>query len=199
MRSNADRLSRVWPSSRPHLLPTLSSVSPDLQTEQRCPRCRALVRPGTPWCTLCYADLRPTPERVTPERPATEPADLVPAVDEPAVAAAAALPVTTQPFDPLTAPIDALEGPPPVPAGVDRAASSAVTWPCHRCGERVPFDDGICRSCGAVFLDGASEADPVLRRFGSVSSQAKVVIMLGGSAAMAAIFLGLMYLLGALF
>ncbi len=130
--------------------------------------------------------------------------------------------MTTQPFDPLTAPIDALEGPPPVPAGVDRAAvpagvdraavpagvdraavpadaSSAVTWPCHRCGEQVPFDDGVCRSCGAVFLDGASEVDPVLRRFGSVSPQAKAVIMLGGSAAMAAIFLGLMYLLGALF
>jgi hypothetical protein len=153
-----------------------------------------LVRPGAPWCTLCYADLRPSSEPTAPELTAPEPADLEPAVYPPAAAPAAQLPVTTRPFDPLTAPIGAIEGPPP-----DSAAASVAAWPCHRCGEQVPFDDGVCRSCGAVFLDGASEADPVLRRFGAVSPQAKAVIMLGGSAAMAAIFLGLMYLLGALF
>ena len=24
----------------------------------RCPACAAALRPGAPWCTLCYADLR---------------------------------------------------------------------------------------------------------------------------------------------
>lgn len=32
------------------------AVSPD-----RCPACDAVVSDGSPWCTLCYADLRPEP------------------------------------------------------------------------------------------------------------------------------------------
>lgn len=27
-----------------------------------CPACGAALRPDAPWCTLCYADLRPKPE-----------------------------------------------------------------------------------------------------------------------------------------
>jgi len=29
------------------------------QTDVRCPQCAALVRAGSQWCTLCFADLRP--------------------------------------------------------------------------------------------------------------------------------------------
>lgn len=35
-----------------------------LESATRCPHCRASVRPGAPWCTLCHADLRPPPEPV---------------------------------------------------------------------------------------------------------------------------------------
>lgn len=35
--------------------------------EMRCGGCAAALRPGAPWCTLCYADLRPA-------EPASEPA-----------------------------------------------------------------------------------------------------------------------------
>jgi hypothetical protein len=27
----------------------------------QCPHCRGAVRPGAPWCTQCWADLRPAP------------------------------------------------------------------------------------------------------------------------------------------
>ena len=36
------------------------------RAETRCPSCRAAVRPGAPWCTLCHADLRPAPAPVVP-------------------------------------------------------------------------------------------------------------------------------------
>ena len=40
----------------------------------RCPSCAATLRAGAPWCTLCYADLRPPPPEppadVRPESPA---------------------------------------------------------------------------------------------------------------------------------
>lgn len=39
-----------------------------LETATRCPHCRAGVRPGAPWCTLCHTDLRPTPEPVPAPR-----------------------------------------------------------------------------------------------------------------------------------
>ena len=31
------------------------------QADVRCPQCAALVRAGSQWCTLCFADLRPAP------------------------------------------------------------------------------------------------------------------------------------------
>ena len=37
-----------------------------LETAARCPHCRAAVRPGAPWCTLCHADLRPAPPEPEP-------------------------------------------------------------------------------------------------------------------------------------
>ena len=37
-------------------------MGPDLVPLTACPACGAALRPGAPWCTLCYADLRPTPE-----------------------------------------------------------------------------------------------------------------------------------------
>ena len=57
-----------------------------LETASRCPHCRASVRPGAPWCTLCHADLRPEPS---------------PVAEAPVVAVA---PVV-RPLDPLTAPL----------------------------------------------------------------------------------------------
>lgn len=172
-------------------MPTCTNVS--VQVEQRCPNCAALVRPGAPWCTLCYADLRPAPAQLD-ARPAT------PALD-PAL-------------DPLTAPLALLErvaahgsevaGAAPVaeePGVVAEEPESVpgASWPCRRCGVRVAFDELTCTSCGAPFLDAEANDDPVLRRIRSVSTPAKAAIMIGGSVGLAGLFLGLMYVLGAVF
>lgn len=45
-----------------------------LVTVERCPHCRASVRPGAPWCTLCHADLRLAPEPAVPAPTAAAPA-----------------------------------------------------------------------------------------------------------------------------
>lgn len=31
-----------------------------------CPRCSAALRPGAPWCTQCFLDVRPAPARAAP-------------------------------------------------------------------------------------------------------------------------------------
>jgi hypothetical protein len=111
-----------------------------------CPACGAAVRPESPWCTLCYADLRPKPEP-EPEPapvdpvPAPEPAPVhpVPAASQPAIPAQAA--------DPLTAPLAALDGP---------------TWPCSACGTPNPMERETCSACGVGFLAGARDESPLL-------------------------------------
>ena len=113
-----------------------------LETASRCPHCRASVRPGAPWCTLCHADLRPPP--------APEPVPV--AVLPPAFAAAPALdPLTAPALDPLTAPAAAL-GLPPRPG-------SEPTWPCSSCGAANPIAADACASCGAGFLAGLRDTE----------------------------------------
>lgn len=107
-----------------------------LETAARCPHCRASVRPGAPWCTLCHADLRPPPPAPAPE-------------PEPVPVAAA--PVQRPAVDPLTAPAAAL-GLPPRPG-------SEPTWPCSSCGTANPIAANACASCGAGFLAGLRETE----------------------------------------
>lgn len=88
-----------------------------LETASRCPHCRASVRPGAPWCTLCHADLRPPPEPVL----------------------AAPAPVV-RPLDPLTAPAPALGLPardgnePTWPCTTCGAANPIAANACTACG-----------------------------------------------------------------
>jgi len=111
----------------------------------RCPACAAALRPGAPWCTLCYADLRPAPEPA----PALAPA-----------------PARQPRFDPLTAPAEVLglpgrhaaadglgpaAGPPPTAA--------AAWWPCSACGTGNPLTESVCSACGTGFLAGVREAE----------------------------------------
>jgi hypothetical protein len=163
---------------------TVDDGLPDIA---RCPRCAALVRPGSPWCTLCYADVRP---RQQPPPPPSASAG-------------------TDPLDPLTAPLALLdrvdrEGDRAVeaaPAAAPTSATGPAGWPCLRCGATVPLDDGTCTSCGAGFLEGTLAADPVLGRLGrgQISNQTKAFIMIGGSVGLLLLGLGLMYLLGSIF
>jgi len=170
----------------------------------RCPRCAALARPGSQWCTLCYADLRPPPE------PAFEPAP------EPAPEGSASEVFTPGLLDPLTAPLALLERQEPAPnaqplatattattaATADAAASPVARgWPCIRCGAVAPFTETTCPACGAAFLEGApGNATPLDRLVsGAASDQTKLLIMVGGGLGLLVLLLGLMYLFGTVF
>jgi hypothetical protein len=132
-------------------------------TGSRCPACGAATPEGVPWCSLCYADLRPAPAPDVPA-PTPEPSAAVPTEAPGAVVGAAS--------DPLTAPIATLLGAPaePLPAAVPAASpalpavvaldaeldpAEAVTWPCLRCRAAVPLALDACPECGAGFLAGA--------------------------------------------
>lgn len=106
----------------------------DAAAGARCPSCSATLRAGAPWCTLCYADLRPKVE----VRPVV--------VEPPPVAvpvrAAYGLPAP----DPLTGPLTDPGGAPT--AGVRPEA----TWPCATCGAANGLTAPACGACGAGFL-----------------------------------------------
>lgn len=46
-----------------------SAALPSAAVDGRCPQCAGAVRPDAPWCTQCWADLRPPPEPVAVARP----------------------------------------------------------------------------------------------------------------------------------
>ena len=100
-----------------------------------CPSCGAAVRPDSPWCTLCYADLRAAPE---PE-PVPEP-ESPPMIASPA---------------PTSEPPAAAEAAPAAPA-------AEPTWPCSSCGTPNPFDRDTCVKCGTGFLAAAHDSGPLL-------------------------------------
>ena len=86
-----------------------------LEPATRCPHCRAAVRPGAPWCTLCHADLRPPP-------PAPEP--------EPAPVPVAAAPAPT----PAPAPAPAPAGEPAWPCATCGTPNPFSLDACAACG-----------------------------------------------------------------
>lgn len=99
----------------------------------RCPTCSAAVKPGDPWCTLCYADLRPQ----APEPP-----------PPPSVA--------TPSYDPLSDPLE------PATTGLVTApvaAASGPTWPCATCGAGNPMARDTCHACGMPFLSGLRDQE----------------------------------------
>lgn len=119
--------------------------------DARCPRCSAALRPGAPWCTLCYADLRPPPEPVQQLEPVHPPGPLQ-----------AAEPVPVPTYDPLTDPLPGART-----GAVDLLAPApvapSVTWPCTTCAAVNPLDADRCAACGSGFLAALRETeDPLL-------------------------------------
>jgi hypothetical protein len=134
-------------------------------TGSRCPACGAATPETVPWCSLCYADLRPVPAAAVPATRNVASVDVPPAAPDTLGDAAQ---------DPLTAPISTLLSPPteltppaaatapePSPAaaealpGLVDAQLASATWPCARCGAKVPLLSDACNECGAGFLNGA--------------------------------------------
>ena len=164
------------------------------EKDARCPRCGAHVRADAPWCTLCYADLRPAPAPVA-------------VVAAPAATAAEELAALA--YDPLTAPLALVEagGHGHVSSGsltetAESAASEKVTgWPCTRCGAVVSFDESACSSCGTEFLAGAAGEPDFVQRIaaGGISTGKQVMIIAGGTVGLVALLLIVLLIAGAIF
>ena len=125
-------------------------MGPDLTQLPRtaaCPSCGASLRADAPWCTLCYADLRPKAALAVPV-PTVGPATVAhcaPAGDPLTQPLLAFLPpVPTQ--VPLPAPAQA------TPAVLAVAGQVPVTWPCDQCGAANPMTVMACTDCGSAFL-----------------------------------------------
>jgi hypothetical protein len=115
-------------------------MTADFPATDRCPKCGAAVRFGDPWCTLCYADLRPP----APEVPEPEP-EPTPGPDAIAAPPAYNAPVGAG-HDPLTAPLEAVAAP-----------INGPSWPCTACGTVNPMAHDTCSACGRHFLAGVRE------------------------------------------
>lgn len=112
-------------------------MGPDLQssgTPLRCPACSASVRPGAPWCTQCYAELRSEP--AAPASPA------LPAAPSAAPSLSPALPAALAPTS---------AAPQPVPAQ-RLLPGDEPAWPCASCSTSNPITLDACATCGAGFL-----------------------------------------------
>ena len=181
------------------------------QVADRCPGCASAVRPGSPWCTLCFTDLRPPAPEPEPAR-----ADVVSA---PGVSR------NTRGVDSSTAPLDLLErdehggsvgddlrdvdeaGSPArsqAEADADSRADALMTdgpgWPCLRCGETVGLELSICPACGAGFMQGASgPGASSLGRFGNgpLDTKTQFMIMIGGAGLLCGLILVGMFVIGA--
>lgn len=133
---------------------------------ERCPSCAAVVRAGDPWCTLCWADLRPPP----PEPPPAVPTQFV-AVPVPAVAVAA--PATYAPsVDPLSAPLAVVLGQAPAVPSPAAPEATTATWPCVQCGAANPIDLDTCATCTTPF--GGR-----IRRLDDAKGQRRKVLLVG--------------------
>jgi hypothetical protein len=145
-------------------------------SSDRCPACAAAIPIGAPWCTLCFADLRPAPVAA----PEPDPVQVAAFEPVPVSVGAAAAPVDLPlPPDPI---LDA-----PVMRAPSIRGNRAATWPCTGCGASVPIAEMTCPGCGAGFLapeqDRMSLVLPGIGDITQLSGSGRVMLMAGGCAA----------------
>jgi hypothetical protein len=173
-------------------------------TTARCPACGASVLPGAPWCTLCYAELRPAqPAPVRAAAPA--PVGAAPSVAAPSVAApsVAAPSVAFAPDPYLDAPLPELdrllEPDPPVVRLAD-VRLAEPRWPCPTCGASVDIELDQCPECATPFLGGGEPRPSLtLPGVGDVSKLDKggrFLLVVVGSVLVAAVIVAVAEVLG---
>ncbi|MEO6713174.1 MAG: hypothetical protein ABIM89_07065 [Mycobacteriales bacterium] len=129
----------------------------------RCPSCAAAVRPGSDWCTLCYADVRPPPPPVA-RAPYPRPSAPPPYHSAPAPADA-----LHAPYEHVLAAVYGGDAPAPPaaafgPPAVTQPPAKPVGWPCTGCGELNGFERATCSVCLAPFGAALRTDVPVIDR-----------------------------------
>jgi len=143
-------------------------------TTARCPACGASVALGAPWCTLCYADLRPAPPPAATPAAAPEPVSVgaathapphAPIVGAPIVDALGVIPPEPMPTGTVLPPDPNLDAP------INKAADIRLAepgWPCRHCGTVVPMAEDNCPHCHSPFLVPEDFVDLSLPGVGNV-------------------------------
>lgn len=140
---------------------------------------------GAPWCTLCYADLRPKPEPVPAPQPVSEPepAAVGAPVARELVDALGVIPPEPLPAGTVLAPDPHLDAPIMKAADVRLAEPG---WPCRHCGSVVPMAEDNCPQCHTPFLVPEDFVEVTLPGVGNVrtlDTKMRVVVGLTGAAA----------------
>jgi hypothetical protein len=166
---------------------------------------------GAPWCTLCYADLRPAPEPVPePVSVAAAPAQMAP----PTVTAPA--PVAPAPAAPIVDVLGVIP-PEPLPAGtvlppdphldapITKAADIRLAdpgWPCRHCGTAVPMAEDNCPQCHSPFLVPEDFVEVTLPGVGNVrklDTKMRTILGLVGALGVTLLLVVLAFIGGAVF
>lgn len=167
-------------------------------TTARCPACGASVALGAPWCTLCYADLRPKPEPV-PE-PAPEPVSVGSiAAPAPMVDALGVIPPAPMPAGTVLAPDPNLDAPIVKAADIKLADPG---WPCRHCGTVVSMAEDNCPQCHTPFLVPEDFVDVTLPGVGNVrklDTKMRTIIGLVGALGVTLALVILAFIGGAVF
>jgi hypothetical protein len=177
---------------------------------------------GAPWCTLCYADLRPPAEQAS----APQPQPAYAGGGSAAFPGPAVVPSTPQP-DPLTAAYDQLDLPASEAAPREPAASgpSAHTdllpdphldapimkssdirlaepgWPCRHCGTVVAMSEDNCPQCRTPFLVPEDVVDvslPIVGNVRRLDSKMRTIVGIVGALGLMVVLVVLALIGGAL-
>ncbi len=152
----------------------------------RCPACGAACSDTAEWCTLCYAELRPTPPTVEVAPPAAAPD------------AGFTDPHPLPGASPSPVPVPEPLADPPI---LTAAAATAVVapeprWPCTACGALMPMPEPACTVCDSPFL-----RDPVGVPLGGLAAMPparRALLMVVGSLLLMGVFLLLALIVGSL-
>jgi len=172
-------------------------------TTARCPACGASVALGAPWCTLCYADLRPPMPETRPEPEPVHVPEPVSVAARPMVDALGVIPP-----EPLTAsslPSAAELTPDPhLDAPITKAADIRLAepgWPCRHCGTVVAMAEDNCPQCHTPFLVPEDFVEVTLPGVGNVrklDTKMRTILGLAGAVGVTIVLVLLAVIAGAI-
>lgn len=171
-------------------------TSPVASERAACPACGAATKPGDPWCTLCFADLRPKPVPTPPRPVAPEQRTAGPAASAATTSRAAA----NNPITALSSGVVSTQ--PLAPDAQTPVEIKAMS--CPTCGDAMPIVADVCPSCGEspfARLRNTAQVSltlPVVGDLMRFDRGMRYVVALMFALIVAAVLIGVVYGLGAI-